>query len=215
MNGIWRPVFAVLSIGQSKVVVEAAARAMRHLRPLPITLVTVVLAAMGLGGAYYLGAGQEEAIVRGKPPEDDLSDVTPALEPSPSLDPEEVVMYQMAVLRHSGGGDAGIRQCYTFASPLNRAATGPLDRFAQMVRSPPYQVMLQAADVLVGRAIFQEDQGTEWAAVLVTLVDRRQRIRVFRFYLSKQRESPYEGCWMTDAVQEMVLQSPSAPAVGV
>jgi hypothetical protein len=196
---------------------------MRSFGRFPFAVVAIVVSAIGLAGAYYLGAGQEEVSTRGNPEGVAAAGVTAALEPSPSLDPAEVVTYQLTALGKSGTGEVGIRQCYEFASPLNRAATGPFARFTRMVRSPPYHVMLQAADALVGRAVVRDDRGTERATVLVTMIDAGQNIRVFRFFLSKQRESPYEGCWMTDAVREMVFESPapppretmSAPAVGV
>jgi hypothetical protein len=112
------------------------------------------------------------------------------LDPDPGLAPEEVVTYQLAVLESTGSGDDGIRQCYRFASPLNRAATGPIARFVKMVRSPPYDVMLRAADSLVGRAAIRDDQ----AIVLVSIIEPGRSIRVFRFFLARQRKPPFQDC---------------------
>jgi hypothetical protein len=183
---------------------------MHHFGRFRLALVAVIPLAIGAAGAYYVGAGREEVRTWRSASQAESSGVAPALEPSPRLGPEEVVAYQVAALGKTGRGGTGIEQCYAFASPLNRAATGPIARFTRMVRSPPYRVMLQAADALVGRAVVRDDQ----ALVLVTILDAGQNIRVFRFFLSKQRESPYEGCWMTDAVREVLFERPAPPPRG-
>ena len=121
------------------------------------------------------------------------------IHPSAHWRPEEVVRHQLAALRENGLGKEGIRRCYRFASPFNRAATGPFARFEAMVRSPPYDVMLHATETLVGRAVEQDGR----AAVLVTMIDPAHSVHVFRFILSKQHEAPYEDCWMTDAVNNI------------
>ena len=60
--------------------------------------------------------------------------------PSPTLSAADVVAVQLAALqtepRDGVGPGAGIRLAWSFASPGNRAATGPLDRFADLLRNP-------------------------------------------------------------------------------
>lgn len=180
---------------------------MLNLGRLRLVVAALVIAVTG---AWMIGAGREEAAARLEESGAAARDVTPVLDPSPELTPEEVVTYQMTVLGKNARSATGIRQCYQFASPLNRAATGPLARFIRMVRSPPYRVMLQTAQTLVGRAVIRDDRAT----VLVTLIDPGRNVRVFRFFLSRQRESPYVGCWMTDAVREVVFDGPAPPPRG-
>lgn len=122
-------------------------------------------------------------------------------QPRPEFKPEEVVSFQLAALRASDADSAGIEDCYSFASPLNRVATGPLPRFTTMVRSAPYRPLSECDDYLVGSAIVQEPQ----AMVLVTVSNRTGNVSVYRFFLTRQAESSLAGCWMTDAVVRLPL----------
>eukprot|EP00039_Didymoeca_costata_P006925 m.94662 g.94662 ORF g.94662 m.94662 type:complete len:270 (-) comp13455_c0_seq4:167-976(-) len=57
-----------------------------------------------------------------------------AVEPGPDVLPEDVVRLQMEALRNDRNcHPAGISACFAFASPDNKAATGPLDRFIRMI----------------------------------------------------------------------------------
>lgn len=120
----------------------------------------------------------------------------PIAEPSPQFSPEDVVRKQMQALSGVGPVEGRIDRCYRFASPDNRAHTGPLARFATMVQAPQYQALLNAKQFLVGSATLQNDE----AHLLVTAVDPVGELTLFRFFLSKQVQGPYAGCWMTDAV---------------
>ena len=116
--------------------------------------------------------------------------------PSPELTPGEVVALQMYALRHSGDDDRGIATCFGFASLSNRQVTGPLARFTQMVKSPPYAVMLKNRSAEVVHVEVSDAQ----AMVIVRVTGQSQEPRAFLFALSKQLEAPYQDCWMTDAV---------------
>ncbi|MEC7485917.1 MAG: hypothetical protein VX570_04550, partial [Pseudomonadota bacterium] len=60
--------------------------------------------------------------------------------PDPSIAPEEVVAIQMKALQFNDNPspDFGIAQTWNFAHPRNRAMTGPLPRFANMLKGPAY-----------------------------------------------------------------------------
>lgn len=102
----------------------------------------------------------------------------------------------MQALSAAGPVETRIDRCYRFASPANRTHTGPLNRFSAMVQSPQYQAVLNAQHYLVGRATQKQNE----AHLLVTTVDPAGGLTLFRFFLSKQTQAPYAGCWMTDAV---------------
>lgn len=115
--------------------------------------------------------------------------------PTPRLSPQQVVQIQLQALRHSASADQGIEVCYRFASPANKADTGPLPRFTEMIEDGIYSLMLnyrQAAyetmEVL-GAAARQR----------VTLYGDGQAI-IFTFYLSRQDDASCPNCWMTEAV---------------
>ena len=118
-----------------------------------------------------------------------------SLVPDPGLSPGDVVRIQLEALGSNDAADAGIAVAFRFASPANRASTGPFPRFAAMIRNGPYALMLDFRSATYGP---------------VEVVGGRARQRVtlagpsgsatYRFYLSRQTRAPYEGCWMTDAV---------------
>ncbi len=123
-------------------------------------------------------------------------DVLP--QPSAELAPGDVVRIVIDALAQNDDPfpDAGIETTFGFASPANRANTGPLDRFVRMVKAVPYGVMVDhvASDisevVMVGEDAF----------VLVILTTRDGTDAAFAFRLSRQTEGRYRGMWMTDAV---------------
>lgn len=119
-------------------------------------------------------------------------------EPSPDLSPADVVRAQVQALQHNDDPrpDAGIEAAFRFASPGNRAATGPLPRFARMVRGPVYGDMLGFASAEYGEVAVEGDR----AAQRVTLVQDDGRRVTYVFTLSRQVGGAYDGCWMTDGV---------------
>ena len=66
------------------------------------------------------------------------------LKPKPEINPEEVVKIQLSSLMNNNEPylNAGIEQTWEFAHPSNRAFTGPIQRFTQMMYAPSYAVML-------------------------------------------------------------------------
>lgn len=127
--------------------------------------------------------------------------------PSPQLTPEDVVRLQLTALSADVAVPERIKMCYRFASPANRAHTGPLDRFARLFESPDYHVMLDAHRFLVGKAIRDGND----AYLLATMVDERGKLSLFRVFLSKQSEPPYADCWMTDTVIRLQPFTPPEP----
>jgi hypothetical protein len=116
--------------------------------------------------------------------------------PNPGLTPVEVVDLQLRGLAAPEQDGIGILQCFCFASPGNRAATGPLDRFGQMVRQEPFACLGDARAVLMGKPQIDD----RFAKLLVTVVDQRHQLRAFTFILFKQQGGPFADCWMTEAV---------------
>ena len=126
------------------------------------------------------------------------------LTPDPALTAEEVVDFQLSALKQ--GNQESISATFRFASPANRKVTGPLSRFSQLFDAEQYRPML-------------ENQGTEiklvsndgvTAELLAGVVDKSGDLHWYRFQLSKQSESPYENCWMTDAVMAVPHSGRSA-----
>lgn len=117
-------------------------------------------------------------------------------QPRPELTPAEVTRIQLEALRTNTRTDEGIDLTYRFASPANRRTTGPLSRFVRMLRSPPYDRLLNHRAVRYGP--LEVDDDTAYQPVVVT--DSAGAQVAYVWVLTRQRDGEYEGCWMTDAV---------------
>ena len=118
-----------------------------------------------------------------------------ALVPEPALSPGDVVRIQLEALRHNDEQNRGIEVAFRFASPANRANTGPLPRFIAMIKEGPYALLLDFVEATYGPV----ETVAGRARQPVTLTGSRSSI-TYWFYLSRQTERPYVDCWMTDAV---------------
>ena len=122
--------------------------------------------------------------------------------PSPTLTPVAVVEAQLSAL---SAGD--VSTCFAFASPQNRKATGPWQRFEMMVRqTPAYSplVCCSSFEVLSALSVSPE----RWQARVVVkpagsssapfAVESTQSY--YNWILTKQGEGEFDGCWMVDGV---------------
>jgi len=119
-------------------------------------------------------------------------------EPSPDLSPEDVVRTVLHALQHNDtpGPDAGIRTTFNFASPGNRASTGPVARFAEMVKGSIYGILIDFREAQIDPP---EIVG-ERARIRLRVTGGDGRTATFIWELSRQSSPPYGGCWMTDSV---------------
>ena len=155
--------------------------------PIRVWLVPVFLSiALAVGNAPALA--RESAADTPEP-------LGEALVPDPALSPAEVIRIQLEALRHNDEQDRGIAVAFRFASPANRAHTGPLARFIPMIKHGPYALMLDFRDATYGPVEAVADRARQ----RVTLTGARETM-TYWFYLSRQSEAPYADCWMTDAV---------------
>lgn len=118
----------------------------------------------------------------------------PNLQPQPQLSAEAVVHYQLTALKNSTAG--GIEATFRFASPANRSITGPLSRFSRLFDNPQYRPMVNNT----GTQIELVSNDGQTADVITGVVDDNGELHWYRFSLSRQSQTPYENCWMTDAV---------------
>ncbi len=119
-------------------------------------------------------------------------------DPSPELSPLAVVMLQLEALQNNDlyANNAGIRLAFKYASPANRAVTGPIERYIHMVKNPLYRSVIgfQEAQVkLIG-------VNAEQARLYVDVRHTYGETAGFVWIVSRQTTPPYDGCWMTDSV---------------
>ena len=126
--------------------------------------------------------------------------------PAAGLGPGDVVRLQLEALAHNDQPfpDAGIDATWSFASPANRAATGPLEHFRAMFRGRLYGPMIDHRDARFSDPRRRGDQ----ALVGVVLTTAEGRERGYLFQLSRQEHPSCRGCWMTDSVMPMPVGPP-------
>lgn len=124
--------------------------------------------------------------------------------PDPALSPAAVVQLQLAALARvdQPQRDAGLAVVFGFASPGNRKLTGPLKRFATMIREG-YPEMLNHRGTTLAPLVMQGDVALQG----VELIDRSGVLHRYVFQLSKQPDGAFKDCWMTDSV----YQAPETP----
>lgn len=118
--------------------------------------------------------------------------------PDPELSPAAVIDRQLQALATNDEPveNAGIKTAYNFASPGNRAATGPLDRFVGMVEGRAYRPMIDHEEAVAGPVERTGDRATR----RVTVTGPTGRTVTYVFQCSVQTDGRFEGCWMTDGV---------------
>jgi hypothetical protein len=116
-------------------------------------------------------------------------------QPDPDLSPRQVVKIQVQALGRNRelGGDEGIAIAFRFASEANRQVTGPLERFASMLRNPLYGPMIDHTSAQFGPTHVDGDV----ARIQVVLVGRNGEVAAYDFTLSKDDRT---DCWLTDGV---------------
>lgn len=121
----------------------------------------------------------------------------PPSNPNPDLSPSEVVSLQLDALREVDRPvtDAGFATVFRFASPENQAQTGPLPRFARMIREGYGELINHRS----ARLLATIQQGEE-ALQPVEVTSRAGRVIRYVFLLRRIDEGPFAGCWMTDGV---------------
>ncbi len=135
--------------------------------------------------------------------------------PSPALDPGEVVRIQIAALQTNSLLNEGIELTYRFASPANKRATGPLPRFVEMVRSPPYDRLLNHRSARYSPVLVSGNEALQ----VVIITDRNGEEFAYHWLLSRQDQGELKDCWMTNAVipapppaQHEFVQAPPTPS---
>ena len=120
------------------------------------------------------------------------------LRPDPSLSPAHVVKIQLQALQRNDEPtpDAGIAQTWAFAHPDNKRMTGPLEKFAQMLKGPSYRMLLGHLEHTI-KTVVGSNQTVLFNVTVVTADNQRVS---FQWTLSKVRSGPLSGAWMTIGV---------------
>lgn len=125
------------------------------------------------------------------------------LVPDPNLSPERVVEIQLSSLKYNDVpvADTGIAQTWVFAHPNNKNVTGPLERFAVMIKGPSYRMLLDHREHSIQPVVQLNDH----AIVAVTITTAANQQISYQWELSKVLSGEYEGSWMTTGVSPPIL----------
>ena len=98
-----------------------------------------------------------------------------APQPRPDLAPAEVVRTVAAALRNydSPIPNAGVFTAYRFASPANRAVTGPYGHFLRLVKSADFAPMLRGYPSDLGAIEIKDDHAEQILKVHLVAVTTR------------------------------------------
>jgi len=123
----------------------------------------------------------------------------PALpQPSSVLQPGEVVkiVIEALAINDQPFPDAGIETTFNFASPTNKAHTGPLERFTELVKGPVFGKMINHRDSTLSEVVLEGNK----AVRLVQIIGENNETLFFAFRLGLQQEGEFAGMWLTEAV---------------
>ena len=121
------------------------------------------------------------------------------LQPNSKIDPSDVVKIQLLGLQKNDDGfvDSGIEQTWNFAHPNNKKATGPLERFKNMIKGNNYQMMINH----LSHSITELGRGDKWAQFEVIILDKNKIYHKFNWQVEKYKEDgPLKDCWLTTMV---------------
>ena len=119
------------------------------------------------------------------------------VQPSPEIEPIDVVEIQLFALQSNDENDFGIKQTWEFAHPRNKMATGPLPRFTNMIKTPAYSILLNNLKFET-KEIFND--GTN-AGIAVRIEAQDNKAYTYMWSLEKiQDDGPLKNNWMTTGV---------------
>ena len=125
------------------------------------------------------------------------------VKPSTKLKPLEVLMIQLDSLKNNDNPykDAGIEQTWEFAHPMNKVATGPLEKFKQMIYSDSYKILISHENA---KSITLDETPNKYVfKVYILSKDKKKYYYIWQVEKVKQ-EGKLKGCWMTTVVSDPI-----------
>ena len=125
------------------------------------------------------------------------------IKPNSNLEPFDVLMIQLNSLKNNNSPykDAGIEQAWEFAHPINKASTGPLEKFKQMIYSKSYKILISHENTKT--LILKESPDKFVFKVYVLSRDKKKYYYIWQIEKVK-KEGDLKDCWMTTAVSDPI-----------
>ena len=125
------------------------------------------------------------------------------IKPSIYIDPKQVVKIQLSALMKNDlfYKDSGIVQTWEFAHPNNQRATGPIERFKNMLKTEPYSMLINHLSHEIMEIFISKDAAT----FEVTVLDYNKKYYKFKWQVEKYiKEGALKDCWLTTAVSQPI-----------
>ena len=129
--------------------------------------------------------------------------VADLIKPNSNLKPFDVLMIQLNSLKNNNNPykDAGIEQTWEFAHPNNKAATGPLKRFKEMIYSDSYKILIRHENNKI--TILKEESNKFVYKVYVLSKDKKKYFYIWEIE-NVEKEGKFKNCWMTTGVSDPI-----------
>ena len=121
------------------------------------------------------------------------------IKPSKEIDPGQVIKIQLSALMKNDNPykDRGIIQTWEFAHPINQKATGPIERFKNMLKTDSYSMLINHSN----HEVLEVYMSNKIATFEVTILDSKKKYYKFKWQVEKyDREGQLKNCWLTTAV---------------
>ena len=125
------------------------------------------------------------------------------IKPNSNFKPFEVLMIQLNSLKNNNNPykDAGIEQAWEFAHPFNKASTGPLEKFKQMIYSDSYKILISHENSKT--TILKETQNKFVYKVYILSKDKKKYYYIWQIEKVEEK-SKFKNCWMTTNVSDPI-----------
>ena len=125
------------------------------------------------------------------------------IKPNSGLKPFDVLMIQLKSLKDNNKPykDAGIEQTWEFAHPINKAVTGPLERFKKMIYSDSYKILISHENNKT--TILKESTNKFVYKVYVQSNEKKKYYYIWQIE-KVMKEGNLKDCWMTTGVSDPI-----------
>ena len=125
------------------------------------------------------------------------------IRPNSNLKPYDVLMIQLNSLKDNNTPykDAGIEQTWEFAHPINKASTGPLKRFKQMIYSDSYKILISHEN---NKTVILKETSSKFVYKVYVLSKDKKRYYYIWQIEKVEQEGSLKNCWMTTGVSDPI-----------
>jgi len=125
------------------------------------------------------------------------------IKPNSNLKAFDVLMIQLNSLKNNNNPykDAGIEQTWEFAHPINKAATGPLERFKQMIYSDSYKILISHEN---NKTIILKETSNKFVYKVYVLSKEKKKYYYIWQIEKVEQEGKLKNCWMTTVVSDPI-----------